>query len=175
MRVGRARSCLLAVGLLGALQVAQAAPAWVLLVRHAEKAEAAGSDPGLSPAGTTRALALRDSLADFKLDVVLTTPFRRTRDTAAPLVQARDLTPMVVPATGDHVANAVARLRGLSPHSTALVVGHSNTLAGIVQGLGGPRIADLRECDYDALYLLMLAEPPQLIRARYGPMNPACP
>lgn len=166
---------LLAIALFGAIVCpAQATPAWVVLVRHAEKVESPGSDPELSAAGELRALALRDALKDFELDAVLITPFRRTRATAAPLAESRKLSPVAVPVDRDHVAAVVARILSLPEGSAALVVGHSNTLASIVRGLGGPDMADLHECEYDSLYLLTLSKRPQLVRARYGAASPVC-
>jgi len=167
--------CLLAFFLFGAAGPALATPAWVVLVRHAEKAASLDSDPELSEAGAVRALALRDALKDFELDEVLTSPFRRTRETAAPLAEARGLRPVVVPVSGDHVAAAVAQIRSMPEGGAVLVVGHSNTLAGIVRGLGGPDLADLRECEYDTLYVLGLDGKPRLIRARYGAASLDCP
>ena len=154
--------------------VAHAMPAQVLLVRHAEKASAPAGDPALSEAGRQRAEALKTALRAAAVDAVLTTPYRRTRETAAPLAAARGLEPIVVPTEGDHIAAVLARLRQLPAGSTALVVGHSNTLAPLIRELGGPSLPDLSECEFDRLFVLDTGPPAKLVEARYGATTAGC-
>jgi broad specificity phosphatase PhoE len=150
-------------------------PTLVLLVRHAEKAAAPAGDPPLTEQGTARAKALQAALADAGVRHVIATSFRRTVDTARPLAEALGLTPEIVPvAGGDHlkaVADAVRRHAG----EVVLVVGHSNTIPGIIGALGGPRLPDL--CDAEHANLFVLALPaqgkPSLVRGQYGPADPA--
>ena len=122
------------------------APQLVMLVRHAEKAAAPKGDVALSDAGLLRAESLAAALADARVDAIVTTQFRRTRETAAPLARNRHLTPVVVP-TADNVeahARAVAEaVRRLGP--VVLVVGHSDTIPAIIHALGGPKLPPL--CD----------------------------
>src|SRR5690606_29322060 len=56
----------------------------VLVVRHAERADAAASerDPALSAAGIERAHALAEVAADAGVTAILATQYRRTRLTA---------------------------------------------------------------------------------------------
>ncbi len=170
---GRAR-LIAALALASLAPVVSATPAQILLVRHAEKAEAPKGDPGLSPQGQQRAQALDAALRETRIDAVLTTPFQRTRETAAPLRVRRLLLEIVVPVEGDHISAMLTRLQDLPDHGTALVVGHSNTLAPIIRGLGGPELSDLRECEFDRLYVLDTTPPVRLIQARYGASNPSC-
>jgi len=54
----------------------------IYLVRHAEKQK--GSDPMLTEAGEERALKLLSILKDQGVDAVYSTPYNRTKSTAAP-------------------------------------------------------------------------------------------
>jgi phosphohistidine phosphatase SixA len=149
---------------------AEAAPQTVILVRHAEKAVAPADDPALSPAGAARAAALAAALADAGVEQVLTTRFRRTRETAAPLAAARGLRPVVIDAAGDtaaHVAAVAAAVRAAA--GTVLVVGHSNTVPAIIAALGGPALPPLCEGSYSRVFVLSgLDGAPRLQRWRYG-------
>ena len=77
---------LLAVGALIS-PPAGAEPALVIIVRHAERASEPAADPALTPAGERRAEALATALADARIGTILTTTYRRTRDTAIRAVQ----------------------------------------------------------------------------------------
>lgn len=141
----------------------------VILVRHAEKAPAPASDPLLSEAGQLRAIALADALADAGVQVVIVTPFQRTRLTAAPVAEKRGLAPQVVATTPTHVAD-VARAVREHKGKTVLVVGHSNTIPAIVGALGGPKLPDLCDAQYAQLFTLVIPEQgsPALVRSQYG-------
>lgn len=150
----------------------------VVLVRHAEKAEAPPDDVALNAEGAERARALAAVLADARVDTIITTEFRRTRDTAAPLAAQLKLTPRVVPAGDDTAAHvrAVADAVRAAGGTAVLVVGHSNTVPAVIAALGGPGLADLCETEYAHLFVLHLApgEPARLIRGAYGvPDEPA--
>ncbi|RZK26493.1 MAG: histidine phosphatase family protein, partial [Hymenobacter sp.] len=68
----------------------------IYLVRHAEKDLTPGlADPALTPAGETRAQALRKKLVGKHPAALFTTDTRRTRATLAPLSVATGLTPLV--------------------------------------------------------------------------------
>ena len=146
----------------------------VILVRHAEKAPAPASDPLLSEAGQARAAALAEALADAGVQVVITTPFQRTRLTAAPLAEKRGLAPQTVAVSPTHVAD-VARAVREHKGKTVLVVGHSNTIPAIVGALGGPKLGDLCDAQYAQLFTLVIPEQgtPSLVRAQYGAADAA--
>lgn len=158
------------------------APALVVLVRHAEKAAEPADDPPLSAAGTVRAKELAAALAEAKVSAVITTQLRRTRDTAAPLVQALGLTPEVVEAKrgegAAHIEAVVAAVRR-HPGEVVLVVGHSNTIPAIVGALGGPKLPDLCDGSFSDLFVLLPAAggaPARLVRSRFGAADAvACP
>ncbi len=165
-----------------AAQGSPASPTVVFVVRHGEKAATPGPDPELSEAGRARAAALAEALAGAGVEAVVTTQFRRTGLTAAPLASARGLVPEVVAAggAGDAHARAVADAVRRHAGKTVLVVGHSNTVSAIVAALGGPKGAELCDSEYSNLFTVVLRPEgaPAVARSRYGaadpPADPAC-
>ena len=169
--------------LLGSLMVwgsAPAAPSLVLVVRHAERAPGPKGDPTLTPEGFERAALLAQIGADAGIDAIVTSQWRRTQETAGPLVRARGLTPQVVairrgelPAHVAEVAAAVQRLSG-----RVLVVGHSNTVAEIVQALSGRAVPAPCENQFGWAYVVQPAAEAggsaAVMRLQYGAPNPAC-
>jgi len=152
------------------------APLTVYVVRHAEKAVEPGSDPALSAEGQARATALGAALRDAGVTAVVVTQFKRTGTTAGILAQAAKLTPQVVAATADaraHAAEVAAAVRRQPAGSVVLVVGHSNTVPSIIAALGGPRMPDLCDAEYDNLFVLTVPATgatgaTRLTRSRYG-------
>lgn len=132
----------------------------VVVVRHAEKATDDPRDPALSAAGLARAQALAERLAASPPTVVYSTQFLRTRDTAAPTASAAGVEVSVRPvdaANATRYAADLARdLHALPPGSTALVVGHSNTVPGIVAAISGQPVPDMPETEYDRYTLVVL-------------------
>jgi hypothetical protein len=108
---------------------------------------------------------------------VITTQYQRTRLTAADVLAATKLTPIVVNAGGaSHVADVAAAIRGRPAGETVLVVGHSNTITAIIGALGGPKLGNICDSQYSNLYVLEMTAPaPKLIRANYGKADPADP
>jgi broad specificity phosphatase PhoE len=150
---------------------AVALPDLVILVRHAERAAEPAGDPALSAAGEQRAQALAEALAGLRVNAILTTQFRRTRDTAAPLARALGLQPQVVEArrggAAEHVQAVAEAVR--SHRGVVLVVGHSNTVTAVAAALGGPKLADLCETSFHHAFLLQPAsEPPRWAQFSYG-------
>ena len=135
----------------------------IVVVRHAEKASAGGNDPELSVAGQKRAEALARILKDSQITAVFVTEFKRTQQTAAPTARAAHLSPTVLPA-GD-IPGLVAKLRALN--GNALVVGHGNTIPDLMKALGITTPVTIPEDDYTEIFLVSLADPPQLLRLHY--------
>src|SRR3546814_842609 len=75
------------------------------------------------------------------------TYFRRTRDTAAPTASVHDLSSIASDAEAPAEAFA-ERLRRAHATGTVLVVGHSNTVPGIVSALCGCEVVPIDESDY---------------------------
>ncbi len=162
----------------GAVPAGQTAapPALVLVVRHAEKVDNS-TDPALSSAGSARAMALAEALSDAQVDHVIVTHRQRTRLTAGPIMAQRGLTAEVVPFSSDmakhveDVATAVRRQSG----KVVLVVGHSNTVPAIVHALGGPKMPDLCDARYAALFTVVpgaLGAPARVVVSSVGDADP---
>ena len=147
--------------LAAALSLAAAVPAMaqtVIIVRHAEKADAS-ADPVLSEAGQARAEALAAALADAHPVLVLTSPLQRTILTAAPTAEYHSAPSEAVSLEGGgaaHIAATVSRVRALPQNATVLIVGHSNTVPLIARALGYAEAADMPECEYDRMTRLKL-------------------
>ncbi len=146
----------------------------VILVRHAEKTAEPASDPLLSPVGIARADALLESVRGAGITHILTTTLHRTVFTAAPTANALGIASVPInPRSANHVADVVAAIRERAG-GVVLVVGHSNTVPGIVNALGGqaPEICDN---EYDNMYVMTLplaGGTPRVIRSRYGVATP---
>ena len=132
----------------------------VVVVRHAEKALDDPRDPALSEAGRARAQALAGRLAAVGLDAAYSTQYRRTHLTAAPAAAEAGITVQQRPVAAGNAATCatgLARdLRALPAGSTALVVGHSNTVPGIVEALSGQPAAEMPETEYDRYTVIVL-------------------
>jgi broad specificity phosphatase PhoE len=156
-----------------------AQPATVILVRHAEKTSQTERDPVLSAEGTQRARDLAAALSDAGIGSVITTQYQRTRLTAAGVLDATKLTPIVVQAGGQaHAADVAAAVKSRPAGEIVLVVGHSNTVGPIITALGGPKMGEICDSQYSNLYILQMSSPtPKLIRANFGkadPIDPTC-
>jgi broad specificity phosphatase PhoE len=139
----------------------------ILLVRHAEKnTTMLGHDVPLSTAGTVRARELARVLGESRVDTIVVTPYRRTRDTAAPLAQRLGDSLLVI----DPVDETVRRIRTELRGRTVLVVGHSNTIPAIVEALTGRSVPPFEEGEYDRLDVVTLipGRPATHVRLRYG-------
>jgi broad specificity phosphatase PhoE len=132
----------------------------VIVVRHAEKATDDPRDPSLSEAGQARALTLAKALEHASLDVAYSTQYRRTRLTAEPAAEAAGLEVQVRPIDGGNAATYAVELardlRALPAGSTALVVGHSNTVPDLVQAITGQAAAPMPESEFDRYTVITL-------------------
>lgn len=136
----------------------------IFLVRHAEKQ--AGKNPSLTEAGQDRAKTLADLLSTAGLTHIHSTDYMRTRETAAPLAAQTGLAVHLYDASdADAFADQLRSVPGVH-----LVVGHSNTIPGLVEALGGaPGDAIDEATEYDRLYIVDLsAKSPKSRLERYG-------
>ena len=124
----------------------------LILVRHAEKADDGTSDPGLTAAGQVRAGKLAAMLAPAGVDAVFSTPYQRTRATAAPLAEQTKLEIQEYdPKDPDFASRLLADHAG----ETLLIVGHSNTIPGLVNTLTGTSaFNNLDDMEYDKLFIV---------------------
>lgn len=123
------------------------------IVRHAEKEAASAnmsSDVPLSAGGQARAEALKTQLSG-KVQRIYSTNFLRTKNTAQPLAAASGLTTAIY---DPRDTGFVSRLRGMNEKGI-LVVGHSNTVDDLVNGLlQRKELSDLPESQYGDLFII---------------------
>jgi broad specificity phosphatase PhoE len=147
--------------LLCALVSIATAQSTIFIVRHAEKADSS-KDPDLSTAGHARAEALAKMFKDANITAIYATEFKRTQKTAAPLSRALGIEVTIRPAKATDFA-----LQLRTVHGNALVVGHSDTIPALIKELGISEPINIGDNDYDNLFVVVLAEKPQLIRLHY--------
>ncbi len=119
--------------------------------RHAEKADNSANPP-LSARGEQQAIALRDYLNGKSITTIYSTAFIRTRSTAAPTsaqtgVAIKTYTP---PMPSTVFIDSLKALRG-----NALIVGHSNTVDDLVNGLMSRQtLTDLADSEYGDVFIV---------------------
>ena len=164
-----------ALGILGAQEKGKADPRrgsgrkaaiTVAMVRHAEKGDEA-KDPGLTEAGRKRAARLAEVFAKAKLDALIASDLRRTRETLEPLARTRK---MEIAAIAEP-KGVVDALKALPAGSVALVCHHSYTIDEIANGLGVPAadIEAVRLDEYDNLLVVAWHADlePRILNLRY--------
>ncbi|HEX6322370.1 MAG TPA: phosphoglycerate mutase family protein [Vicinamibacterales bacterium] len=158
------------------MQASAAGATTVVIVRHAEAVPDSGSDPVLSAAGTARAEALADALANAGVRAVMTTQYQRTALTGAPLAAAGNV-PLIKEsiAGGPAGLDAYARKAVETVHAkyaggTVLIVGHSNTVPALVKAFSGVDVGEIAHDSYDRMFIVTTAAPGagRVVRARYG-------
>ena len=122
------------------------------IVRHAEKETAAvmTSDVPLSENGKQRAIALKDALLYQKIRHIFSTNFKRTVGTAQPLSNAIGISIQHYDAADSGFISLLKQV-----HGNTLVVGHSNTVDDLVNGLIGKKLLqDLADTAYGDLFIV---------------------
>lgn len=145
----------------------------LLFVRHAEKAAVPEDNPGLSTAGTQRALELKRVLADLDVvagvDAIYVSQYRRTVDTARPVARAAGIEPRLFDVA--NVEQAVVDIVDRHKGKIVLIVGHSNTIAPMIAELGGSKkVPPIADAEYDNLYIVTIPwfGKVKTLRLRYG-------
>lgn len=149
------------VVVLAAFATPVAAQQTVILVRHAERADGGKGvadpmtgtppDPSLSAAGEARAMKLASMLADAGVRAIVTSEYKRTRETAQPLATKLGLQIQALPSKDS--AAIVAKMKAAHARDTVLIVGHSNTIPEIVKAFGGPELK-IADDEYSGIYIL---------------------
>lgn len=124
------------------------------IVRHAEKAAADANMSGdvpLTALGQQRADHLAVLLKDAQLQQIFSTNTLRTRSTAGPTAKAAGLELTLYGPRPDSLF--IRQLQALK--GNVLVVGHSNTVDDLVNGLMGKQLMqDLPDSVYGRLYII---------------------
>ncbi|BDX08177.1 SixA phosphatase family protein [Planctobacterium marinum] len=117
----------------------------VYLVRHMEKQRNGSKDPQLTEKGWVQAKKLRDALKDRGIQVIYSSDYQRTQQTAEPLATALGLTVKLYdPKNLAPLAESI-QASGLK----TLVVGHSNTTPELAWRLTGQPQPDIDEGEYN--------------------------
>jgi broad specificity phosphatase PhoE len=138
--------------------LASASTTTIIVMRHAEKAALPAEDPPLSMAGEGRAQELAHILgeapADFRIQGIFVSEFRRTQDTVRPLANRLGVPVIVVPAAD--ISLVAERARNEYRGGRVLIVGHSNTVPEIVDKLSGHKVPPMAESEYGVVYVVAL-------------------
>jgi len=143
-----------------------AKPTTVILVRHAEKV-ADTDDPELSAAGKARATELVRVLGSAGITAIYSSPYIRTRTTAAPLAEHLKLK-----VTEMDAKNSPAFAKDIlskHPGEFVFVSGHSNTVPEIITALGAS-VPEIEDWEFDNLYVVTVTAPGKatVARLKYG-------
>jgi phosphohistidine phosphatase SixA len=122
------------------------------LVRHAEKQDDGSRDPALTETGNRRAVQLAEWLSDKDIGVIWSSDYKRTRDTAKPLLTESGLELSIY----DPRDLPSLSTRLLQQKHNAYVVGHSNTTPDLARLLCQCAIDDMNDTEYDRLIEITL-------------------
>jgi phosphohistidine phosphatase SixA len=147
MKMSRAVLGLIAAAALAACATAaqQPEPAFYVM-RHLQKGT--GEDPGLTEQGRSCAARVAEELAGSGIRAIFASRTKRAQETAAPTASRLGVAP--APYDPRDTPGLIAQVR--AQPGSVLVVGHSNTVPDIVQGLGGARPGDLTEDRYGEVW-----------------------
>jgi len=128
----------------------------VILVRHAELQGAAMADPKslpLSPDGKVRAQRLAGMLKDSGIAAIYVTDFARTNQNRAAAIEGARPAAHGRPRRAIR-RNLVERLRKNHAGQVVLLVGHTDTLPGLIKALGVPSDIKIEPQDYGNLFVV---------------------
>jgi Fructose-2,6-bisphosphatase len=127
----------------------------IILVRHAEKVDTS-QDPELTDAGKQRAERLAKIVKKYKPGAIYSTDFKRTRDTAAPLATRRGL--KVETYDAKKPAELIDTIMK-SKTKRFVIVGHSNTIPGLVNLLGKKELfKNLDDAEHGVIWVVRLKD-----------------
>lgn len=131
----------------------------VILVRHGEKAVLESEDnpdPELSDVGKQRAERLVRMVGKYRPGAFYSTNFRRTRDTIAPFARKRHKDIKIYDAKDP---KALIDEIMASKTKRFVVAGHSNTIPGLANLLGGKELfRNLNESEFGAIWLIRIED-----------------
>lgn len=125
------------------------------LIRHAEKdrTNPANQDPSLNEDGLKRAEKWATYLKDISLDVVYSTNYKRTQQTAKPTATAKKVAILSYNPRELYAADFQKATVGKS----VLIVGHSNTTPAFVNAiLGEKKYEDMNDDDHATLFIVTI-------------------
>lgn len=123
------------------------------LVRHAEKAKEPEANPPLTEIGKQRAEDLKMLLQSKRINEIYSTQTLRTLNTAKPLADVLGIETQIYDAKKQ--ADFIENLKKIK-HQNVLIVGHSNTIRYLVNGLAEKDSIkkDLKDDEYNRLFII---------------------
>lgn len=124
----------------------------IILVRHAEKADATSPDPELSAEGKQRAERLFRLIGKYKPGAIYSTDFKRTRDTVEPIAAKRKKTVQTYDAKKpQELIDQIMQ----SKTKRFIVAGHSNSIPGLANFLVKKDLfKNLDESEYGTIWII---------------------
>lgn len=121
----------------------------------------------LSQAGEQRAERLVRVLKDVRITAIYTSEFQRTKKTAEPLARTLKISPVSIPIADRE--GLVKRIRTDNREDVVLIVGHSQSLTGLLKSFGSPDDVNITADEFDNLFIVVPAAngPPTVLRLRY--------
>lgn len=143
----------------------------IFIMRHAEKASPRG-DPSLNPAGRARAEQLVHVLAEAKIEVIYATGYKRTQETANPLLEfLKTQLPGLDLKLYSSPREVADKVKLDHAGQRLLIVSHSGMVEEIINQLNGDRDAcPISEMEFDNLCLVILSSSgeTEVINLHYG-------
>ena len=103
------------------------------------------------------------------VDAVYSTDYERTRDTAKPT--AKKLAKKIQP-YGRLTPEWFKKMKSAHAGQSVLIVGHSNTVVDIVNGLGGSSNHKIEEMEFDNLFILTAEDDKtKMVRIKFWKKN----
>ena len=125
-----------------------------ILIRHAEKSSI-GTDPNLTSEGDVRAENIAHILSKIELDLVYSTNFNRTLQTAMPTANDQGLS--ITNYEGLDHDQVIDDILENTIEGKILIVGHSNTTPNFLNTLTGTLdYTDIPEDEFDNLFIVDL-------------------
>ena len=131
-------------------------------IRHAEKdtSNPADRDPDLVMEGVLRAARWSSIFNRIDFDIIYTTDYKRTRNTALPIAEQKKLPLTFYSPNGFDSVDFLKNNFG----KTVLIVGHSNTVPPMVNALiGEKQYKQIKETNYTNLYIINITESGEII------------
>ncbi|MEW7290487.1 SixA phosphatase family protein [Aquimarina sp. 2304DJ70-9] len=122
-------------------------------IRHAEKdlSDPSNKNPKLTQEGKTRAQEWAKTLAETKVDLVFSTNYSRTLQTAEPIAKSQGIETLLYDPRNLNDSNFQQKTKG----KTCVIVGHSNTTPSFVNKIiGKEKYSSIDEKDYSKLYII---------------------
>lgn len=141
----------------------------IYLVRHSEKDfnSTETSDLPLSICGEKRSASLMHFLQDINLEAIYSTDYSRTKHTALPTAESKDLEITIY--SSENLLQFSEQL--ISNKQDALVVGHSNTTAVLAGLLINREFGDIDLHIYDRIYQVTITGESRKLQLLHSPFE----